>query len=78
MVYWAGRTFQVLGLLMLWWVLMLFPAIENLRVFPYVGVAVAGAVFCVGWFAVRKAAGPSRETGANQRQKASSHGTHAD
>lgn len=56
-VYWAGRICQVLGLLLLWWVLLLFPAIEDLRIFPYVGVAAAGAVFCVGWLVVRWAAG---------------------
>ena len=77
-VYWAGRTLQVLGLLLLWWVLMLFPAVENLRIFPYVGVTAAGAVFCVGWVVVRWAAGPMRETRAIKRQKASSHGTNAD
>ena len=56
-VYWAGRMCQVLGLLVLWWVLLLFPAIEDLRIFPYVGLAAAGAVFCVGWLVVHWAAG---------------------
>lgn len=78
MAYWAGRTFQVLGLLILWWVLLLFPSIEDLRVFPYVGLAAAGAVFGVGWLLVRRAAGPKRATKAIERQKASSHGTNAD
>ena len=77
-VYWAGRMCQLLGLLLLWWVLLLFPAIEDLRFFPYVGLTVAGAVFCVGWLAVHLAVRPTRDTGAIQRQKASSHGTNTD
>ena len=56
-MYWAGRMCQVLGLLVLWWVLLLFPAIEDLRIFPYVGLAAAGVVFCVGWIIVHWATG---------------------
>lgn len=78
LVYWAGRTCQVIGLLLLWWVLLLFPAVEDLRIFPYVGLAAAGSVFCVGWLVVRRAAGPARETAATQRRKASSDGANAD
>ena len=77
-VYWAGRTCQAIGLLLLWWVLLLFPAVEDLRVFPYVGLAAAGAVFCVGWLIVRRAAGPARQSAAIERQKASSDGANAD
>ena len=76
--YWGGRTCQALGLVLLWWVLLLFPAVEDLRVLPYVGLAAAGAVFCVGWLVVRRASGPARETGPLERQKASGHGTNAD
>lgn len=76
--YWAGRTCQVIGLLLLWWVLLLFPAVEDLRIFPYVGVAAAGAVFCVGWLIVRRAARPTLESAAIERQKASSGGANAD
>lgn len=77
-VYWAGRTCQAIGLLLLWWVLLLFPAVEDLRVFPYVGLAAAGAVFCVGWLIVRRAAGPARQSAAIEREKASSDGANAD
>lgn len=51
--YWGGRLCQVLGLLLLWWLLLIFPAAEDIRTLLYGGVAVAAAVFYLGWLAIR-------------------------
>lgn len=51
--YWGGRLCQAFGLLLLWWILLVFPAAEDIRTLLYGGVAVAAAVFYVGWLVVR-------------------------
>jgi hypothetical protein len=51
--YWGGRLFQVLGLLLLWWLLLIFPTAEDIRALLYGGVAVAAAVFYLGWLVIR-------------------------
>jgi hypothetical protein len=51
--YWGGRLFQVLGLLLLWCTLMIFPTAGDIRALLYGGVAVAAAVFYLGWLVVR-------------------------
>ena len=53
LAYWGGRLCQVLGLLLLWCVLLIFPTAEDIRALLYGGVTVAAAVFCVGWLVVR-------------------------
>ena len=51
--YWGGRLCQVLGLLLLWWILLIFPTAEDVRALLYGGVAVAAAVFYLGWLVIR-------------------------
>lgn len=51
--YWGGRLCQLLGLLLLWWMLLIFPTAEDIRTLLYGGVAVAAAVFYLGWLVVR-------------------------
>lgn len=51
--YWGGRLCQVLGLLLLWWILLVFPTAEDVRTLLYGGVAVAAAVFYLGWLVIR-------------------------
>ena len=51
--YWGGRLCQVVGLLLLWCILMIFPTAEDIRALLYGGVAMAAAVFYVGWLVVR-------------------------
>ena len=51
--YWGGRLCQVLGLLLLWWMLLIFPTAEDIRALLYGGVGVAAAVFYLGWLVVR-------------------------
>ena len=51
--YWGGRLCQVLGLLLLWCILMIFPTAEDIRALLYGGVAMAAAVFYLGWLVVR-------------------------
>lgn len=51
--YWGGRLCQVLGLLLLWCILMIFPNAEDIRALLYGGVAMAAAVFYLGWLVVR-------------------------
>lgn len=54
--YWGGRLCQVVGLLLLWCILMIFPTAEDIRALLYGGVAMAAAVFYLGWLVVRWAA----------------------
>ena len=56
MAYWGGRLCQVVGLLLLWCILMIFPTAEDIRALLYGGVAMAAAVFYLGWLVVRWAA----------------------
>lgn len=51
--YWGGRLCQVVGLLLLWCILMIFPTAEEIRALLYGGVAMAAAVFYLGWLVVR-------------------------
>lgn len=51
--YWGGRLCQVVGLLLLWCILMIFPTAEDIRALLYGGVAIAAAVFYLGWLVVR-------------------------
>ena len=51
--YWGGRLGQVFGLLLLWWILLIFPTAEDIRTLLYGGVTVAAAVFYLGWLVVR-------------------------
>ena len=53
LAYWGGRLCQVFGLLLLWCVLLVFPTAEDIRTLLYGGVAVAAAVFYLGWLVVR-------------------------
>jgi hypothetical protein len=47
-VYWCGRTLQVFGLLLLWWVLLLFAGVASMGVLLWWSMA-AAAVFYAGW-----------------------------
>jgi hypothetical protein len=47
-VYWCGRILQILGLLLIWWVLLLFPVTASMSVLLGWGVA-AALVFYTGW-----------------------------
>jgi hypothetical protein len=47
-LYWCGRSLQVLGLLLMWWVLLLFAGVASMGVLLWWGIA-ATAVFYAGW-----------------------------
>ena len=47
-VYWCGRSLQVLGLVLVWWVLLLFAGVAGMGVLLWWSVAAAG-VFYAGW-----------------------------
>jgi hypothetical protein len=47
-LYWCGRSLQVLGLLLMWWVLLLFTGVASMGVLLWWGSAAAG-VFYAGW-----------------------------
>jgi hypothetical protein len=47
-VYWWGRTLQVLGLVLLWWVLLLFAGAAGMGLLLYWS-GVAALVFYAGW-----------------------------
>jgi len=46
--YWCGRALQVLGLLLLWWVLLLFAGVEGMGALLFWSV-IAAAAFYAGW-----------------------------
>lgn len=48
LVYWCGRTLQVLGLLLIWWVLLLFTGTVGMWPLIYWS-AIAAVVFYSGW-----------------------------
>ena len=52
LVYWSGRFLQGLGLLLLWWTLLLFTAAADLETLLYSTVAVSVVVFSIGWACV--------------------------
>ncbi|PON14701.1 hypothetical protein C2W62_27680 [Candidatus Entotheonella serta] len=47
-VYWLGRGFQGLGLLLIWWVLLMFAGAAGMWVLLYWSL-LAALVFYVGW-----------------------------
>jgi hypothetical protein len=47
-VYWCGRVLQVLGLLLIWWVLLLFASVAGMGALLLWSLA-AVVVFYVGW-----------------------------
>jgi hypothetical protein len=47
-VYCCGRILQILGLVLIWWVLLLFAGTAGMSVLLYWGAA-AALVFYVGW-----------------------------
>jgi hypothetical protein len=54
--YWCGRTLQVIGLVLIWWVLLLFAGTAGMGLLLYWS-AVAAAVFYIGWACVTWAKG---------------------
>ena len=54
--YWGGRTLQVVGLVLLWWVLLLFAGVAGMGVLLYWSAA-AALVFYAGWACMRWATG---------------------
>lgn len=46
--YWMGRAFQGLGLLLIWWVLLMFAGAAGMWVLLYWSL-IAALVFYVGW-----------------------------
>ncbi|HEY7491923.1 MAG TPA: hypothetical protein VIH59_12550 [Candidatus Tectomicrobia bacterium] len=46
--YWCGRVLQVLGLLLIWWVLLLFAGVEGMGALLSWSV-IAAVVFYTGW-----------------------------
>jgi hypothetical protein len=50
--YWGGRILQMLGLVLVWWVLLLFPVTAGMSVLLYWSAA-AALVFYVGWVCMR-------------------------
>ncbi len=47
-VYWCGRLLQVLGLVLIWWVLLLFVGTASMWVLIYWSI-IAIVVFVGGW-----------------------------
>ena len=47
-VYWCGRTLQMLGLVLIWWVLLLFAGTAGMGVLLAWSMA-AALVFYAGW-----------------------------
>jgi hypothetical protein len=48
LVYWSGRVLQIGGLLLIWWVLLLFTSVADMgALLPW--SAAAAAVFYAGW-----------------------------
>ena len=47
-VYWGGRALQVVGLVLMWWVLLLFANVAGMEVLLR-WVIVAAVVFYTGW-----------------------------
>jgi len=64
MAYWCGRTLQVVGLVLLWWVLLLFAGTAGMGLLLYWS-AVAAVVFYAGWACTTWAKGRLREGGGS-------------
>jgi hypothetical protein len=47
-LYWCGRSLQVFGLLLIWWILLLFAGAASMGMLLWWGM-VATAVFYAGW-----------------------------
>ncbi len=47
-MYWIGRIFQGLGLLLIWWVLLMFSGAADMWVLLYWSL-LAALIFYVGW-----------------------------
>jgi hypothetical protein len=47
-VYWCGRSLEVLGLVLVWWVLLLFTGVAGMGVLLWWSMVAAG-VFYAGW-----------------------------
>jgi hypothetical protein len=54
--YWCGRTLQVIGLVLLWWVLLLFAGTAGMGPLLYWSAA-AALVFYAGWACIMWATG---------------------
>jgi len=54
--YWCGRTLQVIGLVLLWWVLLLFAGTAGMGPLLYWSAA-AVLVFYAGWACIMWATG---------------------
>ena len=50
-IYWCGRTLQVIGLVLLWWVLLLFAGTAGMGVLLYWSAASA-LIFYAGWVCI--------------------------
>jgi len=50
-VYWGGRALQIVGLVLMWWVLLLFANVAGMGVLLQ-WVMVAAVVFYMGWTCV--------------------------
>jgi len=55
-VYWCGRTLQMIGLVLIWWVLLLFAGTASMGVLLYWSAA-AALVFYAGWACMMWATG---------------------
>jgi len=55
-VYWCGRILQMLGLVLIWWVLLLFAGTAGMGVLLYWSTA-AVLVFYAGWAGMMWATG---------------------
>jgi hypothetical protein len=55
-VYWCGRILQMSGLVLIWWVLLLFAGTAGMGVLLYWSAA-AALVFYVGWVCMLWATG---------------------
>lgn len=53
-VYWGGRTLQVVGLVLIWWVLLLFANMARMGALLQ-SVLVAAVVFYTGWACATRA-----------------------
>jgi hypothetical protein len=55
-VYWCGRTLQVIGLVLIWWVLLLFAGTAGMGLLLYWSAAAAFG-FYAGWVCIMWATG---------------------
>jgi hypothetical protein len=55
-VYWCGRLLQMVGLVLIWWVLLLFAGTAGMGVLLYWSAA-AALVFYAGWACMMWATG---------------------